>query len=305
MGRGVLRPALAAERFTLARFEPSPALAPFVDFCWILRWDRRGQPLHEQTILPHPNVNLGFEASGSAIYGVDRRLFTRSLDGQGKALGIRFRPGGFRPFWGSPVSQLTDRVIPAARVFGDAAEGTRELIMDAAADTQMAGHAEALLLSVRPDPDPAAEEAAALVTLIIGDPALRRVDQLAQACGLTLRGLQRLFADYVGVSPKWVMRRSRLHEAAQRADSGEPVDWAQLAADLGYADQAHLTRDFTATLGVSPTRYSSGRLSAHALDGALGLFEANTSHLVVNLDSLDLVAGAQRVIKRRRQARLR
>jgi len=258
MGRGVLRPALAAERFTLARLEPSPALAPWVDFAWILRWDLRGQPAHEQSILPHPNVNLGFEASGAGIYGVDRRLFTRSLDGQGKALGIRFRPGGFRPFWRAPVSQLTDRVIPAAQVFGGAAEDTRELIMDVAAgDAEMAAHAEALLLSVLPGPDPAAEEAAALVALIIADSALRRVDQLARACGLAPRSLQRLFSDYVGVSPKWVMRRARLHEAAQRTDSGELVDWAQLAADLGYADQAHLTRDFTSTLGMSPTRYSA------------------------------------------------
>jgi AraC-like DNA-binding protein len=55
------------------------------------------------------------------------------------------------------------------------------------------------------------------------------------------------------------MRRARLHEAALRADGGEPVDWAALAADLGYADQAHLTREFTATIGVPPSRYRSLR----------------------------------------------
>jgi len=49
------------------------------------------------------------------------------------------------------------------------------------------------------------------------------------------------------------MRRARLHEAALRADAGAVVDWAALAADLGYADQAHLTREFTATLGVPPS----------------------------------------------------
>jgi len=54
-----------------------------------------------------------------------------------------------------------------------------------------------------------------------------------------------------------VMRRARLHEAAQCADAGGAVDWAALAADLGYADQAHLTRDFTATLGVPPSRYAA------------------------------------------------
>jgi len=262
MGRGVLRPGAAAAAFALARHQPPGDLAPFLDFCWILRWDLRGQPDHEQTILPFPNVNLAFEESGAGIYGVDTRLFTRRLSGTGKALGIRFRPGGFRPFWGAPVSELTDRVVPAESLFGAAASRACARVMAAEGDAEMIGHAAELLAGVRPEPDPAVhqavDQAAALVALIAEDPALRRVDQLAAVSGLTVRGLQRLFADYVGVSPKWVMRRARLHEAALAADGGEPVDWAQLAADLGYADQAHLSRDFTATLGVSPTRYQRG-----------------------------------------------
>ena len=255
MGRGVLRPATASQRFTLARHVPPASLAPFADFCWIVRWDLRGQPDHEQTILPLPNVNIGFEESGAGIYGVDRKLFTRRLSGAGKALGIRFRPGGFRPFWGAPVSELTDRVVPAAELFGPAAERACERVMAADGDAEMIEHAAALLTGRLPAPDPVADQAAKLVALITEDQTLRRVDQLAAVSGLTVRGLQRLFAGYVGVSPKWVMRRARLHDAALRADSGDPVDWGQLAAELGYADQAHLTRDFTATLGVSPTRY--------------------------------------------------
>ncbi len=275
MGRGVLRPDLAATRFRLARHQPSAPLAPFVEYYWIPRWDLRGAPPHAQTILPHPNVHLVFEASGAGIFGVDRRLFTRSLSGLGLAFGVRFLAGCFRPFWQAPISQLTDRVVPAARLFGPQAEKTRQAIMrvsagsadvsagsaDSAdseeADAWMIGYAEALLCSVRPEQDPVAEQVAALVSRITADPGLRRVDQLAAASGMTARSLQRLFADYVGVSPKWVMRRARLHEVAERADSGEPVDWASLAADLGYADQAHLTRDFTATIGISPTRYTA------------------------------------------------
>jgi AraC-like DNA-binding protein len=301
MGRGVLRPDVAATRFRLARCQPSEALSPFVDYYWIPRWDLRGKPPYEQTILPHPNVHLVFEASGSGIFGVDRRLFTRSLSGLGLALGVRFRAGCFRPFWQAPISQLTDRVVPAARLFGPRVEKTRQAIMadplgaddgadgrddgaagsddgaagsagsddgadgsddgaagsDDGADERMVGYAEALLCSVLPEQDPLAEQAAGLVSCITDDPGLRRVGQLSASSGLTVRTLQRLFADYVGVSPKWVMRRARLHEAAERADSGEPVDWASLAADLGYADQAHLTRDFTVTIGVPPTRYAA------------------------------------------------
>jgi AraC-like DNA-binding protein len=256
MGRGVLHPGLAARRFTLDRYQPSAALAPFVEYHWVLHWDLRGQPPHEQTILPHPNVHLSFEPSGTAIYGVDRRLFTRSLTGQGQVLGVRFWAGGFRPFWGAPISQLTNRVVPTARLFGPAAERAWQAVMTADGDASMVCAAEGLLLSARPAPDPVVSQVAALVGRIVDDPSLRRVGQLARASGMTVRSLQRLFADYVGVSPKWVMRRARLHEAAARADSGEHVDWAELAADLGYADQAHLTRDFTATLGVPPNRYA-------------------------------------------------
>jgi AraC-like DNA-binding protein len=282
MGRGVLRPDLAAGHFRLSRYPPSEVLAPFVDYYWIPRWDLRGKPPYELTILPHPNVHLVFELSGAGIYGVDRRLFTRSLSGLGLAVGIRFTPGGFRPFWQAPISQLTDRVVPAVRLFGPLAEKTRQAIMGDPADpgsasgpgsgsgpgagsrassdfddARMIGYAEALLCSVLPKRDPVAEQVAGLVSRITADPGLRRVDQLSAASGMTPRSLQRLFANYAGVSPKWVMRRARLHEAADCADSGEPIDWALLASDLGYADQAHLTRDFTATIGVSPARYAA------------------------------------------------
>jgi AraC-like DNA-binding protein len=274
MGRGVLRPGLAADRFGLVRIAPSGPLAPFVEYYWIVRWDLRGQPSYEQTILPHPNVNLVFEASGAGIYGVDRSLFVRVLSGQGKALGVRFRAGCFRPFWGAPIAQLSDRVVPGVRVFGPLAEKTRQMIMCAETDADMVGSAESLLFSCLPERDPVASQVAELVERITSDASLRRVDQLSLACGVSVRGLQRLFSDYVGVSPKWVMRRARLHEAALRADGGEPVDWAELAVDLGYADQAHLTRDFTATIGVSPSRYAASLLTVRTFSGGRPLSRA-------------------------------
>jgi AraC-like DNA-binding protein len=261
MGPGVLRAKTAAARFTLNRYPPPADLAPFVDFCWVIRWDLRGQPPHEQAILPHPNVNLAFEATGAAVFGVDTKIFTRVLSGQGKALGIRFRPGGFRPFYGRPVFSLNDRVVPAHRILGPAADQACAAVMaDTADDAAMIEAAASVLRGARPAEDPVAGQVAELAALITSDQGLCRVAQLAEVSGLTVRRLQRMFADYVGVSPKWVMRRARLHEAALRAEAGGPgaVNWAALAAELGYSDQAHLTRDFTATIGVPPTRYTAG-----------------------------------------------
>ncbi len=262
MGPGVLHAKAAVARFTLSRYPPPAGLGPFVDFCWVIRWDLRGRPPHEQAILPHPNVNLAFEATGAAVFGVDTKIFTRRLSGQGKALGVRFRAGGFRPFYGEPLVNLNDRVVPAHRILGPAADQACAVVMaDTADDAAMVEAAAALLRGARPAEDPVAEQVAELGALITRDRGLYRVAQLAGVSGLPARRLQRMFAQYVGVSPKWVMRRARLHEAALRAEAGgsAAVNWAALAAELGYADQAHLARDFTETIGVPPARYAAGK----------------------------------------------
>ncbi|MFC1429545.1 DUF6597 domain-containing transcriptional factor [Streptacidiphilus sp. N1-3] len=255
--RGVLRPQGAAGRFSLDQRQPDPALEPLVEFYWHVRWDLCGQAPYDQKVLSHPNVHLVFEEPRAAVYGVDRGLFVRRLEGRGQVLGVKFRPGGFRAFWGRPVQELADRVLPATEVFGPAVERTsRQILSLSGEDTVvMAGLADAFLLARLPAIDPQAAEVAAMVETATGDHTLVRVEQLAERHGVSVRTLQRLFAEYVGAGPKWVLRRARLHEAAQRAEDAS-VDWSALATDLGYADQAHLSRDFTAVVGLPPTHYA-------------------------------------------------
>ena len=159
--------------------------------------------------------------------------------------GVAFRPGGFRPFLGASVSTITDRVVPAVEVFGPA--------LPPALDVPAV---EAFLLHHLPDDDSRVCQAAAAVELIAQDKAVTRVERLAGELGLSVRGLQRLFAEYVGIGPKWVIRRYRLHEVTARMADGGTIDWAALAADLGYADQGHFIRDFKTMFGEPPTWYA-------------------------------------------------
>jgi len=73
---------------------------------------------------------------------------------------------------------------------------------------------------------------------------------------LSKRTLQRLFQQYVGVSPKWVIKRYRLHEAVERLAAGNEVDWTRLDLDLEYFDQAHFIKDFKAIIGKTPSEYT-------------------------------------------------
>jgi AraC-like DNA-binding protein len=94
-----------------------------------------------------------------------------------------------------------------------------------------------------------------LADMLAADHTLTVAD-FARRHALSQRTLQRLFRDYVGVPPKWVLKRYRVHEAAERLASGEVEDGASLAADLGYSDQSHFIREFTAQVGVPPGAYA-------------------------------------------------
>ena len=95
-----------------------------------------------------------------------------------------------------------------------------------------------------------------LVGALLHDRTIARVDDVTARFGIAPRTLQRLFARYVGVSPRWVLRRYRLHEAAAALADDQDRPWAEVAAELGYYDQSHFIRDFTAAIGMTPLAYA-------------------------------------------------
>jgi AraC-like DNA-binding protein len=254
--RGVLDPGAGAGRFEVGRSRPCPDLAELVEHFWTVRWDLRGRDPHTQHTLPHPSVHLVAEPGRSGIMGVLTGRFSRELEGAGRAFGIRFRPAGFHPFLGAPVSTLTDRRVAVAEVFGPEGDRLVAELLAAAGEPELVATAEAFLLARLPGPDPNVADVNQVVDLIMADQGLTRVRAAAERAGVGVRRLQRLFAAYVGVSPKWVIRRSRLHEAVELLDQGDHVDLGFLARELGYFDQAHFARDFRAAVGRPPAAYA-------------------------------------------------
>ena len=254
--RGVLQLRAGRGRFEVARFRPGPDLAELVEHYWMVSWDLRGRRPHTQHTLPHPGVHLVAEPDRSGIQGVLTGRFTRELAGRGRAVGIRFRPAGFRPFLGGPVSALTDRRVGVAEVFGAGGDRLVERLLAAGDETALVAVAEAFLLDRRPGPDPDVTLVNRVVDEIMADREITLVRHLTGRFRVGARRLQRLFAGHAGVSPKWVIRRARLHEAVARLDQGDDLDLALLARDLGYFDQAHFANDFRAAVGRPPAAYA-------------------------------------------------
>ncbi|TCK24721.1 helix-turn-helix domain-containing protein [Pseudonocardia endophytica] len=227
---------------------PDADLAPWVDRFWTVRWDY--QEPYRQKIVPYPQAHLTVRPGVAAaeVHGPPSRHVVKELAGNGSVVGVAFRPGVFRALLGRPVHELTDRWRPARDlpVFGSRPE-------DPADAAEMADWLRAVL---PPAPDPTGRDAAALVERVASDRTITRVDELAAVAGTGVRGLQRLFREHVGLGPKWVIRRYRLHEVTERLATGATIRWADLAGELGYADQSHLSRDFTALFGEPPGWYA-------------------------------------------------
>jgi len=255
--RGILNTGAAPTHFSLERHSPAPDLAFFVERHWIVRWDLTGEPPFEQRLLPHPCVNMVIQAGQSAVHGIDAGIFSIVLEGRGEAVGTKFRPGAFRPFVDFDLVDLVDRALPLPEVFGDAADGLETRVLSATDDRARLDLVESVIRGCLPPEDDDVALAVRAAEVALGAPELTRVDDLADRLGVTVRQLQRVFRRNVGVSPKWMLRRYRLHEAADRAAAGTRVDWADLAAELGYTDQAHLVRDFKAQVGQTPAAYAA------------------------------------------------
>jgi AraC-like DNA-binding protein len=255
--RGVLRHADGPGRFEHARVAPPAPLDAFVEHFWSVRWDLHGHAPQLRETLPHPNVHLVVERGLTALFGVHTARYVRHLEGLGCAFGVKFRPGGFHPFLRRPLTSIADGSLPLHAVFGADADGFEDAVLACADTPGMIEAATRFLLAQRPQPDAQAERAAGIVALIAGDRGLTRVEDLVRRCGLGTRALQRLFGEYVGVGPKWVIQRYRLHEAVEQLAGRRPPDWSALAQDLGYFDQAHFIRDFKRLVGRTPADYAA------------------------------------------------
>jgi AraC-like DNA-binding protein len=260
--RGILDPAAARRHFRLSRYAPSPDLAHLVERFWFVEWHLR-EP-YTQGVVTHPSVNLAFEPHYALVFGVVTGRSDHTLSGDGKVVGCKFRPGGFRPFAGVPVASFTDRVAPLQETFGDPGD-LHERVIAARTDRAQIAVVEQFLRARLPAPDPNVAVVGDIMRLVLATPELRRVEQLVERTGMSARSLQRLFREYVGVSPKWVLRRVRLHEAAERIADEPELDWPALALDLGYFDQPHFIKDFKAVVGRSPSEYAAMCAGAAAL----------------------------------------
>jgi AraC-like DNA-binding protein len=240
-----------------SEIKPTAPLRRFVECFWTLEGDGSVGTSPPERILPDGCVELilNFGDRFQQHFDDEQRLQPRNFlvgqmtgpilispCGAVELLGIRFQPGGTRPFLDVPAHEVTDRVVDLGALSSKLERG----LLRACADAQtLAGRvaAAAAFLSSRITAQKHDAQLLALAATIIDRSGLVSVDQLASDAGVSSRQLERRFQREIGLGPKLLARILRFQQVFRAVEQCDAA-WADVAVECGYYDQAHLIRDF-------------------------------------------------------------
>ena len=261
---GVLRPDEFAKHVRLERSDCATDLAPWVENYWSLRWHLPEGASHLSSTLPHPactlSVERGHRREGTGpeavvVTGVIVHRFDVTVRDEGWVFGVKFRPGGLASLAEVNARELRDVTVAASEIFDGATVAELDELGPEHSTDECRLRADTVLSRLATSADDDYRLLLDVVSTMLDDRSLVRVAQVEERCGIGTRALQRLFQRYVGVSPKWVLARYRIHDAVTDLDAGYTGTLADLAAHYGWFDQAHFTREFTDLIGVPPGAY--------------------------------------------------
>lgn len=261
MTRAILYPARMPH---MCRVPAPREVAEFVRWFWIPEWDIAPGRVSRQYLMSYPACNLVVQPKQVTLVGPTTRVSHRDLTGRSWAVGALLRPAAV-PTLAADPARLCDRELVV-----EASDLQATVVAAMAGGETQKRHAAAVeafstwLARRVPTATDRDRLANAMVDIIDFDPDVCSVADAARRLGVSLRTLQRLALRYVGLPPAEMIRRRRLQEAAQRIREDPTASLAEIAAELGYADQAHLTNEFRQRLGFTPAAYRSHLQSAQA-----------------------------------------
>ena len=251
---GVLHQRQSAELYQLRRYLPDAALAELIEQFWLVDWDLRGKAAHLQQNLPDPNFHLVISNGTCILLGPVSKSYSYEMQSQGQIIGVKFALGALAERLNFKPADFIDKQLEVEQIFNlDTGRLLSELSM-ANSDQQRVAILQSCFRPFALAPSVQAARVRQLVSLIKQQSDITKVELLSERSNLPVQAIQRCFRQYLGITPKWLIRKYRLHQALQLLEQ-QSVEIADLVEALGYTDQSHLIHDFKQFLGVTPTAY--------------------------------------------------
>ncbi|GLZ48323.1 AraC family transcriptional regulator [Actinomycetospora sp. NBRC 106375] len=230
---------------------PAPVLAALASSVWV---QQVGAAPVAQRHVPHGGAEI------RCVLGEEPRLLGtltaathRDIPAGATVVGVRLRPGVLGGLAGMPADELADEDLPGSALWRGLPRLT-DVLGDAPTPQRALDHLQAFVGRSVGTPDPLVDEAVRNLMPWRGGTAA-----LPDLLPVSERQLRRRCRAAVGVGPKELQRVLRFHGFTARVhaavDRGAPADLAGWAVDVGYHDQAHLTRECRRLAGATPSEF--------------------------------------------------
>jgi AraC-like DNA-binding protein len=254
---------------------PAPPLDALIETIW--DWDMPAGAFRYERILPSPGTSLVINlledetrvyqddasrhcvrASGSVIGGPYRHSWIIDTAEQVRVIGVNFRPGGAHALLGLNAEELTRRDIDLQDMFGARARQLRERLLETASPMARLALLERWLRQLRDAPawDAVIMHAVAVLARV---PEVPCIGRLQRDSGYSAHRFGMLFRRHVGMTAKQYARLLRFSNVVEMASPDGQPDWARIAVDGGYCDQAHLSHEFRRFAGITPSEFAVRR----------------------------------------------
>ncbi len=245
------------------RYEAEAGFRDLLQRFWIPVWSVPPGAEAPQKVLQYPVALIVVSADYARFYGVVSGLSTTTLSGDGWAVGLMCAPAAGHLITGAPMAAHTDRFVDVSEVLGDAGRVLTDEVRAAMSPDPASPAAHHVAMTACTEvlrPYLPVDDEGLLVNRVVSFVESRSdVTRVAQVCAefdLSERALQRLVHRRIGLTPKWLIQRRRLQEAAERLRS-RSAPLGDVAAVLGYADQPHFIRDFSRVTGMTPGEFAA------------------------------------------------
>jgi AraC-like DNA-binding protein len=257
------------EEPVMSRAQKAPAIPALASYVRHVRVVPEADVGSRYVRLPDGEVELFVQARSSGVAatvtGTRQRVLAKDVTACADyTYVVRFNAGGAYPFFGVPLSELTDEIVSLGDLWGADANGLASTFEGpASVEARLSALQGALVARLRGGKvfEPAAAmKVRRAVHWMREEPRVPTVEDVSGRIGLSARQLRRAFAEVVGVSPKTYGRIVRFQRAFRAARSGSR-EWRAIALASGYFDQAHMIADFRALAGVTPGALFANRVS--------------------------------------------
>lgn len=229
-----------------------PALRPYVSCLWV-QTIAPGGPTYEQPVMPDGCTDLVALGDDVVVTGPMTQASTARLEPGSATVGVRFRPGAAPSLLGVSAAELRDDDVAVGDLWGRPGTWLAEQAAERPGGSARLGRLVDGLVR-RLDAAADLDTVALRFVRLLAERPGRPLPGMASALALSERQLRRRIEDAVGYSPRTLARILRFQQflAAARSPGGDRPDLARLAAEVGYADQAHLTRETRRLAGLPP-----------------------------------------------------